>query len=497
LEYLVHRLVIVCSLAPLLYLVPACDCNDGTTPPPDGDLGVADKGPPTDAESDAKGSAKPGITGRHSALAASGGTLYASAYENTYGDLVLLSAKVTDLKTITYEVVDGVPSVTPPEPGTYRGGITTAGDDVGYHTDIFASPTGELLISYHDRGNRSLKVATRAGGKWATHTVAEPADDKQVVGRYTALAIVDNKPVIAFLVINIAGQGGTFTSEVRAASAEKTLPAAADDWTITTVDSQAMPCQNLCASDEACIVKTNGSSACEKTDTGCDPKCASGEACVGGACKTALADLQHTDLPTAAGLWPCIVDAGGKPVVLYYDRVNGNLKGAIQSGASWTLAVVKGNDSDDVGAFCSATVTQGGIHAAYQDVGKLALNYVELDPATLKPKLTEVIDDGLRADGPHPVGADSAIVVDASGKVRVIYQDAQSADLLAVVRSGANSWTPLDKQDKDLGRLLKGGPRGYGFYSDLVSEGGKLYGSTFYFDQATTPKGGLEFFTVP
>ena len=490
-----HRLVTPCALAPLLFLVPACDCNDGTTPPPDGDLGVADRGPPNDAEADGdKNRVKPGIIGRHSALAASGGTLYASAYENTYGDLVLLSAKVSDLTTIAAEVVDGVPNVTAPAPGTYRGGITSEGDNVGHQTDIVASPTGELLISYHDVTNRSLKVATRAGGKWATHTVAEPADDKEIVGRYTALAIVDNKPVIAYLVLNITGKDGAFTSEVRAASAAKILPAAAADWTITLVDSQAMSCQNLCASGEACVVKTDGSSACEKTGTGCDPQCASGEACVAGTCKTALADAQHTDLPTAVGLWPCIVDAGGKPVVLYYDRVHGNLKGAIQDGTGWKLAVVKGNDSDDVGAFCSATVSQAGIHVAYQDVGKLALNYVELAPATLKPALTEVIDDGIRADGPHPVGADSAIAVDPSGKVHVIYQDAQNADLLAAVRAGANSWTPMDAQDKDLGRLLKGGARGYGFYSDLVQEGSKLYGSTFFFDQSATPKGGLELF---
>jgi len=490
-------LLLVATALGLLLALPACDCNNGTTPP--GDMGPDIDGKPTDAvvEGGTPASAH-GILGRHSALAAASGTLFVSAYEVRYGDLVLVSANTSDISKVTEQVVDGVPTTTsPPSPGAYRDGITAEGDDVGQDTDIVVDSGGEPMISYLDVTNRSVKFASRSAGKWTVHTVQQPAGAKEVVGRYTSLTLVDGKPALAYLALNIDGGSGVFNSELRWAAASKARPTAPADWTITTIASGQMSCQGLCASDEACVVQQDGSSLCQKTGTGCSPQCLTDEACVNGACVAILPDTKLVDIPVATGLWPAAVVAGSTPVVLFYDRVKGNLMAATQSSGTWTTSIIDGSATDRVGAFCSAVVDSAStIHVAYQDETAYALLYAQVDPATLSTKLKETIDDGVRPDGTHPVGADSALVVEPSGKVRVVYQDAQNADLLTAVRDGPNSWTPKTASDPDLGRLLKGGARGYGFYSDLVVEGGKVYGSTFYFDPSATPKGGLELFEV-
>ncbi|MFH2005707.1 MAG: hypothetical protein ABI333_03860 [bacterium] len=490
----VLRLALLASIVALGLLLAGCDCNNGTTPPADG---LSDGG--LDGKPDLDPNAvRPGMLGRHSALAAHGGKLMASAYESKYGDLVLVSASVGGLSATTVEAVDGVPATTPPSPGDYRDGISDPGDDVGQDTDIVVNADGNPMISYRDLTNRSLKLARRLDGTWSVHTVQKPADDKEVVGRYTSLILVDGKPAIAYLVLNITDGPGRFKSELRWAAANTASPGAGADWAISAIDSGPMTCQNLCAGDEACAIQQDSSTKCEKTSTGCNPQCASTEACIGGACKTILPEVKYTDVPNATGLWPSAVVAGGSPVVLYHDRVQGRLKGASLQGGTWTTAVVQGTGSENVGAFTSAAVDSANtVHVVYQDAARYTLHYVQVDPATLQPKVSEVIDDGVRKDGLHPVGADSATLVDPTGKIRVVYQDTQNTDLLTAVRNGPGSWSPKTANDPDLGRLLKGGAKGYGFYSDLVLDGGKVYGSTFYYDQSANPKGGLELFEVP
>lgn len=480
----------------LLLSLEACDCNSGTTPQQDGrpDLG------PGDARTEGGTPQSPhGILGRHSALVAGSGTLMVSAYEAKFGDLVLVTASTSDLSSLTKQVVDGVPATaSPPDPGSYRDGITGEGDDVGYATDIVVGAEGEPMISYHDATNRALKFAVRAGDKWTVHTVQAPADTREVVGHHTAMALVNGFPGVAFLVLNIDGGGGTFKSELRWAASNKKAPSSDTDWSITTIASGTMSCQNLCAADEACVPQQDGTSVCQKTDTGCDPQCAATEACISGTCTTIIPEVKYVDIPAATGLWPAVVEVGGAPIVLFHDRVNGNLMGATRDAGAWKTAVVDGAADDNVGAYpCAAVDSANTVHVAYQDSRKSALLYAQVDAATLQAQLKETVDDGVRTDGLHPVGADSAMIIDPAGKVRLVYQDAQTADLLAVTRSGPGSWTPAQAGDPHLGRLLKGGARGYGFYSDLALDGGKVYGSTFFFDQTTVPKGGLELFALP
>jgi hypothetical protein len=441
---------------------------------------------------------KPGVIGRFASLAASGGTLMASAYDSDFGDLVLVSAKTSALDTLTPEIVDGVPNVAPTKlPTGWRGGIEDAGDDVGQDTSLVVTASGSPVIAYRDVTHRTLKLATRsAAGKWSTHVVDTPKGAKEIVGRYASLLLIGDTPTIAYTVLNIEGTAGAFTSELRWASANIATPTATGDWTINVIESKPMACQNLCASTDVCVIKTTTSSVCEKKGTTCTPACLTDEACVGTVCKKVIADVTFVDVPKASGLWPSAVLASSSPVVVYYDRVEGKLKAAAGSAGSWKLGTIAGG-TEDVGAFCSAVAEKSVVHVSYQNATKLTLSYAQFSASTLAASATEVVDDGIRTDGMHAVGADSSIVVDGSGAVRVIYQDQRTSDLLAAKRIGANNWTPKTAADVNLGRLLKGGVQGYGFFSHLALDGGQIFGLTFFFDPNATPKGGLVFFPVP
>lgn len=442
---------------------------------------------------------KPGMVGRFSALAATSGTLMASAYESSFGDLVLATVKTDSLDTPpTLEIVDGVPDVPPTKPvDGWRGGVEEPGDDVGHHTAIVAGSDGEPMIAYHDVSHRSLKLARRSAGKWATHVVDAPKGEKEQVGRYTAMLLEGGKPAIAYLALNVAGAAGVFNSELRWAVANSATPSSTTDWTLSVIESKAMSCQNLCASTEVCVLKTDGSSSCQAKGSGCPP-CPTGEACVAGSCKAVLADTKLVDIPVASGLWPAVTSSTAGPVVVYYDRIAGRLRGAVLGGTTWKKANLAGSGSENVGAF-PAVASGGGaqVHVTYQDASQLTLKYLQLDAASLTAGSHEVVDDGARPDGAHPVGADSALVLDAGGAPRVVYQDALRVDLLAARRSGPGQWTPKVATDPDLGRSIKGGAPAYGFYSALVLEGGQVYGSTFYYDLQLPQRGGLSFFKLP
>lgn len=480
------------SLA-LLFSMAATGCDDSTVSPTDGGLsdGTGSDGPSQPSPH--------GVIGRYSALALLGGqTLMASAYETRYGDLVVVSVETSDLTSQKKEIVDGVPSAPPSNPSSdWRGGVEEPGDDVGQDTDIVINPNDVPMIAYRDLSNRSLKLASRQDGKWSTHVVQQPGSEKEVVGRYSSMMLVDNKPAIAFVALNIAGSDGVYLSEVRWAQSTKEVPTTGGDWSITTVDSRPMSCQGLCPSDHLCIELPDNASECKKETTGCT-ECTEDEACIEGACEKVLVELPYEDVPMASGLWICSVVVNGAPLLFYYDRIQGNLRGASLAGGAWNSSVVTGDASDNVGAFCSAAVdTSQTVHVAYQDVGRSALSYIQIkDIGSLKPAVVEVIDDGRRIDGLHTVGADCAMAIDPSGRVRVIYQDTQDADLLSAVREGPNSWSPYVATDPSLGRMLLGGTPGYGFYSDLVVDNAKIFGCTFFYDQSSSDKGGLEFFEL-
>lgn len=439
----------------------------------------------------------PGILGQHSALAAHEGTLMASGYESSFGDLVFFTAPVSDLTSVSKEIVDGVPDE---QPGKdlegWRGGVEGPGEDVGLDTDILILDGGEPVISYRDRTNRSLKFAFKTDGSWITHTVESPTGGHEIVGRYSALLTVDGRPALVYLVFNSEGAPGAFNSSLRWAEAKTKLPESPDDWIFSTIENTRMPCRNLCPAGQRCVVNPDMTSTCRLEATGC-VECVEDQVCIAGECQPFLADQSFADLPMASGLFPDAAVAGDKALVVFYDRLNGQLKAARPTGPSWTVEVLDGADGQDVGAFCSLTVDGANTgHVTYQDMRLLTLKYLQVDPETFAVPVMEVIDDGIRASSAHPVGADSKILFDSTGMIRVIYQDALNADLLGAARVGPDQWVPLEPTDGNLGRLIQGGPKGYGFYSDMVLEQGTLYGSSFVYDVSQAFVGNLEFFVI-
>src|SRR2546428_10084358 len=81
---------------------------------------------------------EPGRWGRFSDLVLGSGALYVSAYDGTYGDLVMgIHGRLSgQLQTLDY--IDGVPVGDPivADPSGPRGGMAGPGPDVGKYTSI-------------------------------------------------------------------------------------------------------------------------------------------------------------------------------------------------------------------------------------------------------------------------------------------------------------------------------------------------------------------------
>jgi hypothetical protein len=95
--------------------------------------------------------------------------------------------------------------------------------------------------------------------------------------------------------------------------------------------------------------------------------------------------------------------------------------------------------------------------------------------------MPDVVDDGMRADGPHSVGAGANLALDVNGSPRIVYQDQHTADLEVATNSG--SWAHMD---------LETGLPGYGFYPHQLYADGKLYMTEFVYDRGNgtnTPPG--------
>ena len=144
--------------------------------------------------------------------------------------------------------------------------------------------------------------------------------------------------------------------------------------------------------------------------------------------------------------------------------MNGDLLMAVYDtvGAMWTVTPLDAQVATDTGQWSSLGVAaDGSVHVAFQDAVEDSLRYLTWTAGTISG--IEMVDDGIRSqDRNHPVGAASAVIIEPSGTVAIVYQDAAQSDLLFARRDGAGVWTHGD--------LLAGEP-GYGFYNAAVSEG--------------------------
>ena len=352
-----------------------------------------------------------GDIGQFSSLAHTAFTPVISAYNRTYGDL-MVGIEGTDGR-IAWTFVDGVPTTTTSVTGGLngpRGGNSDPGANVGQHTDVAVDPSDRVHVSYYDVDRTALKYAVLPGGNWQNHTV--DGDGMGTTGLYSSIAIAaTNRPAIAYLGAREGRDNGARRSLLKLAIATTDTPATRADWTVRTIDSfdiSGLGCDDRCNDDEVC----------RASDQRCivpDPiracgSCNAQQACIERACTSIIPAPVVRTPPRARGLWPSLAFASdGSALVAYRDEVDRRLVLAriegpdIATGAI-TRQVLEGAGgplpTDDTGHFPSLFVASGGeVHVAYMNQSRQALRYTRLTP-TLTIAQQEDVDNGLSAPGP-------------------------------------------------------------------------------------------------
>jgi hypothetical protein len=412
----------------------------------------------------------PGRIGPYSDVAAGGdGSIWVSAYAQSHGDLVVARAEPGRIPVETWEWVDGVPDgpVTIPD-SKIRRGIEASGEDVGMYTSIAVGNDGSPMVTYFDRETSSLKFAQKIGDVWQTHTISKGTgktlgEQGELIGMYSSLSLRsdDGRPGVAYLAhIRDATNGAR--AQVRYASAQTTTPTQPADWQIWTVDSAPLPPP--------------------------DPE-----------------NPNIYPLPEGLGLF---VDSGRMPnqapVVVYYDRSNGDLmlaKFNIQSGQFATPVRLDGANVDAGWSPSVAVDAMGVVHVAYVGSTQDDLKYIT-DAAGAMP---EIVDDGYRLVGQtvdglpkpefHFVGDDASLVL-ANGTLPMIaYQDATTQELLLATKQSDGSWTHIS-----VAGAGDPWPGGYGFFASGSVRPTELVMSTWVINQPSTgpfDNNWVEVFTRP
>jgi hypothetical protein len=445
---------------------------------------------------------------RHSSAGVAGDRIYVSAYDGDHGDLVVHEFDKATLALKTTQWVDGVPSgsgTVVGDPDGPRRGLAAPGPDVGTYTSLAHDPAGNVThVAYYaatrdaNTPTGDLKYAYRQGtGAWAASAVEEAGD----VGLYTSLALSsDGFPVIAYFQRTGAG-ADVLKTAVKLARAKVRTPAGPSDWTITTIQSGTRsppPCASpACTQDEVCTEGgANGTCRAKAPSANdCKTPCGSDEACVlvnnVATCKASLRAETLASLPEGNGLFPSVAYLDDKPVVVWYDRSLGVLKGAIAAsdsasgGATFTPASVRvlddgdmpgapaGAPKHDVGQFASLAVAPAAvakrIAVAYFDTTSRQLRLVTAKAgwAELTEPAARIVDDGKGTPELDPTvfaGADTSVRFDAGGKVQVAYQDSTRNDLRLAVEQ--NTGFKLETLARD---------GAGGFYANLLVDGANRY----------------------
>jgi MYXO-CTERM domain-containing protein len=389
-----------------------------------------------------------GRIGQYSEMDVAGDTIWVSAYNAIHGDLMVASTTEGGrIPNESWTFVDGVPDGPVVIPGgTVRGGINDPGPDVGLYTDIAARTDGAVMVSYHDRDTASLKMAALRGGSWAIHVIDEglaggPDDTYELVGQYSSIAMTsDGRPGVAYFAHIDDGAGAR--TELRFAEATSADPASGGDWVITVADSAMVP------------------EGAEESDP--------------------------LPIPVGVGLFVYAVRmADGTPVLVYYDRIGGDLKVVRWDAGTSAFAAPEILDGDgiDVGWYPGVAVDSNDqLHVSYVSASNDDLLYINTIDRT-----PELVDDGYRLVGTtedglpkpefHFVGDDSTLALTAGGPY-IAYQDATSHEILLAHKDGEGNWihdTLAGNEEPFAG--------GYGFYISGKPVEGDLVMSTWVLDQ--------------
>ncbi len=433
-----------------------------------------------------------GDIGRFQDATVVGERVVVSAYNETYGDLMVGVLGQGD--AFTWEFVDGVPEgapVTGKLDGP-RGGVGARGDNVGLYTSIAADPEGNLHVTYRDETNKDLKYAfgeaAGQGWSWSVFTIDAVGD----TGLWSALSIgPDGFPALAYMARAVPVDDPArpvALSALRWAQAASARPAD-QGWAISDLDTQeiAFACGGGCPTGQKCRADTN---TCERTLAGsrCDDACNAEQACFEGGCVDILEQPTIVSLPEGTGLFARVARfSNGDPAVVYYNRSGADLMFTRQQGGVWRPPVVldgrdgQGNDTTDAGTFCDIAIDGSDrVHIAYVDAVTDDLRYIDLERG-----VSELVDDGVRVldagVSVHLVGDAASLLIDGQGNVRIAYQDATS-HLLMLARRMGNTWQVL---------RVAGGDAPYtgsfGFYNQQIIAAGQPLTLTYRYQRQTSP----------
>jgi len=428
-------------------------------------------------------------------------SLQIAAYDATFGDLAYAKVALDKLSApIDWILVDGDDPMSA-EDGTtgYRHGHTAPGPDVGFYSSLALTSSGDPRIAYFDATAHAVKYAS-GGFPFATHEIDRGSADGAIeIGPYPAIVMdAYDTPTVAYMAIGLGDGTSGFRTEMRLAKAHDNTPRSHTDWDISVIDTTAISCAGRCGVGTACVVKdmlgtmpnTNpAQSTCLTLSLApCMPGCSASQACIQNVCKTAVVDTSPATLPAGTGLFAKLLRSpGGALTAIFYDHSLGQLKVATDTGdGKLSPVVIDGKTAgQDVGQFASGSyATDGTLHLAYADAVNGALLYRSISSSGSSSQ-AEVVDNGIRADGLHPVGA-SASISAASGSVSILYQDQGASDLVLAEKSGSWTQTPI-----------RAGADGAGFSSHLVDANGARYYTSWILDRAATPLGKLLLDKVP
>lgn len=460
---IVNNSVAFLAMAVMTAFLPACDCGD---PGAKSCEVASDCGPDfcgqgelpfcIDGECVCSEDIIAGRVGPYSDVATGiDGSIWVSGYSINHGDLVVAKADGPGrIPVEKWEYVDGVPDgpVLIPD-SKIRGGIDASGEDVGMWTSIAVNQASEPMVSYFDRDTSSLRFAHKVGNTWQKHVIQQGSgkmlgeQDGLLAGMFTSLTLRsdDGRPGIAYLALVKDAQGAR--AEVRYAAATTAAPQSSADWQLFIVDSAPLPPD--------------------------DPQ-----------------NPNVYPLPDSLGLF---VDSARlptqAPVVVYYDRVNGDLKMSKfnpQSGQFGVATILDGQMDRDAGWSPSVSIDNtGAVHLAYVSATRDDLVYMK------EGSPSEIVDDGYRIVGTtvdglpkpefHFVGDDASLQMIGGSVPWIIYQDATTQELLINVKQQDGSWL----YTKLAGGVTVGQdwPGAYGFYASSSLRATDIVISTWVINQ--------------